>query len=143
MIYKLKFYHSKENEMYEVNGLRISQKTIECFPKDNRFSFITFEEDEGILIQSTGLKDVNSIEVFENDIARVHEFINIGVDVYEEGEKETIGIIKYGCLYDSPIPEWYLQTKDDCISFSYMDLHEESFEVLGNQFEHPHLLKEW
>lgn len=86
---------------------------------------ISFKDVE--ILQSTGIKDVNNIEVFENDIAKVHEFINIGVDAYEEGEKETIGIIEYGCLYDSPIPEWYLQIKDDCVSFSYMDLHEESF----------------
>lgn len=101
---------------------------------------ISFKDVE--ILQSTGIKDVNNIEVFENDIAKVHEFINIGVDAYEEGEKETIGIIEYGCLYDSPIPEWYLQIKDDCVSFSYMDLHEESFEVIGNIYEHPHLLKE-
>ena len=101
---------------------------------------ISFKDVE--ILQSTGIKDVNNIEVFENDIAKVHEFINIGVYAYEEGEKETIGIIEYGCLYDSPIPEWYLQIKDDCVSFSYMDLHEESFEVIGNIYEHPHLLKE-
>lgn len=88
------------------------------------------------IMQFTGLEDKNGVEIFENNIVNVHEFINVGgIEGYEEGEKETIGVIKYGCLYDSPIPEWYLQTKDDCISFSYMDLHEESFEVVGNIYE--------
>lgn len=118
-------------------------KTIEFYIYIDGAPHAKTEYIENIeLLQSTGLKDVNNIEVFENDIAKVHEFVSIGVDAYKEGEKEKTGIIKYGCLYDSPIPEWYLQIKDDCVSFSYMDLHEESFEVIGNVYKHPHLLEE-
>lgn len=141
MIPKFRAWDKEDKTMKEVFNLDFRRYTaVVGFRLSEPKSFLG--DDPLIIMQSTGLKDVNNIEVFENDIAKVHEFINIGVDAYEEGEKETIGIIKYGCLYDSPIPEWYLQIKDDCVSFSYMDLHEESFEVIGNKYEHPHLLKE-
>lgn len=140
---KFRAWDKENREMLEVHGISFDVQGIwtnEMIDNESDGNFIFLSDIE--LLRSTGFKDVHDSEVFENDIAKVHEFINIGVDAYEEGEKETTGIIKYGCLYDSPIPEWYLQTKDDCISFSYMDLHEESFEVIGNKFEHPNLLKE-
>lgn len=124
MIPKLKFYHSKENEMYEVNGLRITQKTIECFPKNNRFSFITFEEDEGVLMQSTGLKDRNEIEMFEGDVVKTkygEHGRHIGIVTFRYGKFLSIGVKQY---------EGYVEELD-CM-----------FEIIGNQFEHPHLIKE-
>lgn len=96
-----------------------------------------------ILMQSTGIKDKNGVEIFEGDIVNVHEFINVGgIEGYEEGEREIIGVVEYGCIFYSPIPEWYLENSDDYIPFSYIGLHDESFEVLGNIYEHPHLLEE-
>lgn len=93
------------------------------------------------LLQSTGLKDQNGVEIFEGDIVNVHEFINVGgIEGYEEGEREMIGIVKYGGIFNSPISEWYLEKSDDYISFSYIDLHDESFEVLGNIYENGDLL---
>lgn len=94
------------------------------------------------IMQTTGLKDKNDVEIFEGDIVNVYEFINVGgIEGYEEGEREMIGIVKYGCIFNSPIPEWYLENSNDYIPFSYIDLHDESFEVIGNIYENGDLLK--
>ena len=139
---RFRAWDKEDKRMKEVFNIDFHRFTaIVGFRLSEPKSFLS--NDPLIIIQSTGLKDKNGVEIFENNIVNVHEFINVGgIEGYDEGEKETIGIIKYDCLYDSPIPEWYLQTKDDCISFSYMDLHEESFEVIGNKYEHPNLLEE-
>lgn len=100
--------------------------------------------DPLIIMQSTGFKDKHGVEIFEGDIVNVHEFINVGgIEGYEEGEREMIGIVKYGGIFNSPISEWYLENSDGCISFSYIDIHDESFEVLGNIYENRDLLEEW
>lgn len=120
MLPKFRFYHLTENEMYEVNGLRISQKTIECFPKDNRFTFITFEEDEGILMQSTELKDINGTEIFEGDILKVKYGDLLGET------RDTLIIAKN--------PFEYSMEEAKFLDFS------DIVEIIGNKFENRELL---
>lgn len=91
------------------------------------------------LLQSTGLKDINGKEIFEGDVVKVHTFY---FDGYSESEKDHVGVIRYGNIAGFLIKEWYLETVDNKIAFSDLELHEESFKILGNKFEHPHLLGE-
>jgi uncharacterized phage protein (TIGR01671 family) len=81
------------------------------------------------LMQSTGLKDKNDVEIFEGDV--IHLTSNNGIDY------KALIIFKDGgfCAVDGVEDEYSTRRhqlhKGDC-----------DFEVLGNQFEHPHLLEE-
>lgn len=145
MIPKFRAWDKVEKEWLEIKLLGFWEDN-ELWYLEIESGELLFEDDLGVkweLLQSTGLKDKNGVEIFEGDIVNVHEFINVGgIEGYEEGEREMIGIVKYGGIFNSPIPEWYLENSDDYISFSYIDLHDESFEVLGNIYKHPHLLEE-
>jgi len=138
---KFRAWDKEDNRMKEVFNLDFHRYTaIVGFRLSEPKSFLG--NDPLIIMQSTGLKDKHGVDIFEGDIVNVHDFINVGgIEGYEEGEREMIGIVKYGCIFNSPIPEWYLENSDDYIPFSYIDLHDESFEVLGNKFEHKELLE--
>jgi uncharacterized phage protein (TIGR01671 family) len=93
------------------------------------------KENNIILMQYTGLKDKNGKEIYEGDILKVHIFTqelgeSLGV---REGEKEFKAEI---CYQEMGL---WLQgnTEDECGYILWFDgMHEESFEVIGNIYEH-------
>lgn len=74
------------------------------------------------LLQSTGLKDKNGVEIFENDIVR---------DSY--GDIFLIEWLDAGFV----LTDFFSGGYDHC------DIDDsELYEVVGNKYEHPHLLEE-
>lgn len=78
------------------------------------------------LMQSTGLKDKNGVEVFQGDIVRCSRGC----------PHEVIWLKEYAGMYVGGMPAWYLSG----ISEGYAWSGDE--EVIGNIYENPELLEQ-
>lgn len=92
------------------------------------------EPENFILMQSTGLKDKNGVEIFEGDIVKTTRFLGRSDEVggFYEYDKEFIGIVKY--LEGA----WLIDTGNDAVHL-WTEIEEN--EVIGNVYEQPEYLK--
>lgn len=113
----------------ELENGEVSQ-IIEQLPGETTKSSITYYE----LLQSTGLKDKNGVEIFEGDI--------IDKGYHNFSIENRIGYVEFNQGGDSDgwaHGDWlgWITNNND----SLLDVHEHCT-VLGNKFEHPNLLEE-
>lgn len=122
---------------------------------------IAYEWSEGnkdfglIPMMHTGVKQVVNADdgrgehrgVYAGDIVNIHIF-------YPGHDPNTLGVteeektfekveIKHGNPYglDVGVDTFYFEHKDEIINLGELQLHEESFEVLGNIYQNPELLQ--
>jgi uncharacterized phage protein (TIGR01671 family) len=142
----------------EGEAIRENNKTVEFLGKPSRglSSFFYGENDHMHLMQYTGLKDKNGVEIYEGDIVKMHYFYqslgaNMGV---VESEEEIVGEVfhdEFGwAITNIQGRHWEELTayepgegKSYIAHLYNMDgqTHEESFEVIGNVYENAELLE--
>ena len=84
---------------------------------------------QAILMQSTGLKDKNGVEIFEGDIVQ-----------YRDGEYSYLGIVKRDCY------QFFVDGIEPDDNYDFIDVSNtfdgtSSLEILGNIHENPGLLE--
>jgi len=125
MIPKYKAWDKKHDEMIRVISINFDEKFVRGLTAvesnlDIESSY-NFEDIE--LLQSTGLKDKNGVEIFEGDVVKTK---------YAEHGRH-IGVVKYsGAKFYSDGIKQYLSWHEGLNGL---------FEIIGNKFEHPHLLE--
>lgn len=82
--------------------------------------------DKYVLMQSTGLKDKNGVDVYQGDIIRCTSGCL----------HEVIWLEEYGGTFIGGMPAWYLSGLRNGYSWAGRE------EVIGNIYENPELMKE-
>lgn len=134
---KFRAWDKRRKEMWKVATLHIEDEYADLFKTniyEKPFNDPWAKFEDLILMQSTGLKDKNGVDIFEGDVLRVYEIDDT------VGESEYISPViwkDYGWLVydtDTDIPLCLLDRDSDWVD------KDVEIEVLGNIHANPELL---
>ena len=129
MIPKFIAWYKELKAMFEVKSLVSTLNPATIASKNDLFQSITCSFDDIILMQSTGLFDKNSKEIFESDIV-------------EWEHKDTGQLVRGIVKYDTELGFWGMTDVrfNDLRAIGY--LANQRVTVLGNIYENPELVEE-
>lgn len=107
------------------DGNKMTYADMASLVRPNGLDFRLAVHNEAVIMQFTGLKDKNGVEIWEGD---VYEFFGYTVEDGLQKRRLIREVVKPGDIESL----WRV----------YCLMSMNNLEVLGNVWEHPHLLKE-
>lgn len=132
MIPKFRAYHKELKMMFEVKSLVYTLRLARLTNRNDLVPSRTCSFDEIILMQYTGLKDKNGVEVFEGDIVKSCRLVDGHIYEY-------VGQVKFVAFSWNVVDK--KQTYDPF--YNYIDGYPDEIweiEVIGNVYQTPDLL---
>lgn len=128
---KFRAWDKKTKTMYEVKSIVFTLQSMLCVNKKAVYPERTLylDDDDTILMQYTGLKDKNGVEIFEGDVIVA---MSQGVKAIGEVKRRIDG---YWLMY----PSW--QHGEFWHIVENVDTGETGVEVIGNIYENHELLE--
>ncbi|MGX7307167.1 DNA-packaging protein [Enterococcus durans] len=126
MIPKYRVWDKQTERMHIVSGIDFNDGLVSSVNIWHEGWPWVLEPDEIVLMQSTGLKDKNDVDVYQGDIIRCTRGC----------PHEVIWLEKYGGTFFGGMPAWYLSGLSNGYSWTGRE------EVIGNIYENSELLEE-
>lgn len=95
------------------------------------------QSDDYVLMQYTGLRDRNGVEIYEGDV------VEFSVFDYNGHDEQYKGVVKFAAcqwqVWHSNDSEFY--GSDGAFDLYVVHRHDDEIEIIGNIWEQPELLK--